>query len=127
YQICVQGRADLPLAPDEATGFSMTLLRLLAFEPARGVALPANETKPSPPRPASRGQEAGVETLPPARAAPRVVAPAPRPPARPAPAEARAPLAAVPRISLPTDPAAWPSFVAGLSLAPMATQLAAQT
>ena len=33
YQICVQGRADLPLAPDEATGFSMTLLRLLAFEP----------------------------------------------------------------------------------------------
>ena len=36
YQICVQGRADLPLAPDEATGFSMTLLRLLAFEPASG-------------------------------------------------------------------------------------------
>src|SRR5262249_45702297 len=34
YQICAQGRADLPLAPDEATGFSMTLLRLLAFEPA---------------------------------------------------------------------------------------------
>ena len=33
YQICVQGRADLALAPDEATGFSMTLLRLLAFEP----------------------------------------------------------------------------------------------
>ena len=36
YQICVQGRADLALAPDEATGFSMTLLRLLAFEPASG-------------------------------------------------------------------------------------------
>ena len=34
YQICVQGRADLALAPDEATGFVMTLLRLLAFEPA---------------------------------------------------------------------------------------------
>src|SRR6266550_1284541 len=34
YQICVQGRADLALAPDEATGFAMTLLRLLAFEPA---------------------------------------------------------------------------------------------
>ena len=34
YQICAQGRADLALAPDEATGFSMTLLRLLAFEPA---------------------------------------------------------------------------------------------
>src|SRR5437879_3363652 len=36
YQICVQGRADLALAPDEATGFSMTLLRLLAFEPVSG-------------------------------------------------------------------------------------------
>src|SRR5439155_5713503 len=34
YQICVQGQADLALAPDEATGFTMTLLRLLAFEPA---------------------------------------------------------------------------------------------
>ncbi|MEP7205540.1 MAG: DNA polymerase III subunit gamma/tau [Casimicrobiaceae bacterium] len=33
YEICVRGRADLALAPDEATGFSMTLLRLLAFEP----------------------------------------------------------------------------------------------
>jgi len=38
YQICAQGRADLALAPDEATGFTMTLLRLLAFEPARGAA-----------------------------------------------------------------------------------------
>ena len=38
YQICIQGRADLALAPDEATGFSMTLLRLLAFEPGRGSA-----------------------------------------------------------------------------------------
>ena len=36
YQICVQGRADLALAPDESTGFAMTLLRLLAFEPATG-------------------------------------------------------------------------------------------
>src|SRR5207249_4306518 len=34
YQICAQSRADLALAPDEETGFAMTLLRLLAFEPA---------------------------------------------------------------------------------------------
>ena len=34
YQICVQGRADMALAPDESIGFTMTLLRLLAFEPA---------------------------------------------------------------------------------------------
>ena len=40
YQICVQGRADLTLAPDEGTGFTMTLLRLLAFQPGGG-AVPA--------------------------------------------------------------------------------------
>ena len=34
YQIAAQGRADLALAPDEATGFAMTLLRMLAFVPA---------------------------------------------------------------------------------------------
>ena len=43
YQICVQGRADLALAPDEPTGFAMTLLRLLAFEPGAG---PSAEAKP---------------------------------------------------------------------------------
>ncbi len=33
YQIVAQGRTDLALAPDEATGFAMTLLRMLAFRP----------------------------------------------------------------------------------------------
>jgi len=33
YQIALQGRSDLPLAPDEHAGFVMTLLRMLAFRP----------------------------------------------------------------------------------------------
>lgn len=33
YQIALQGRQDLPLAPDEHAGFVMTLLRMLAFRP----------------------------------------------------------------------------------------------
>jgi DNA polymerase III subunit gamma/tau len=33
YQIAAQGRSDLPLAPDEYAGFTMTLLRMLAFAP----------------------------------------------------------------------------------------------
>ena len=33
YQIVIQSRHDLPLAPDEASGFRMSLLRLLAFRP----------------------------------------------------------------------------------------------
>ena len=31
YQVAAHGRRDLALAPDETTGFSMTLLRMLAF------------------------------------------------------------------------------------------------
>lgn len=33
YQIALHGRADLALAPDEYAGFTMTLLRMLAFSP----------------------------------------------------------------------------------------------
>ncbi|SIT46012.1 DNA polymerase III, subunits gamma and tau [Paraburkholderia ribeironis] len=34
YQIATIGRSELGLAPDEYSGFTMTLLRMLAFEPA---------------------------------------------------------------------------------------------
>jgi DNA polymerase-3 subunit gamma/tau len=34
YQIAVHGRNEIGLAPDEYAGFSMTLLRMLAFRPA---------------------------------------------------------------------------------------------
>ena len=37
YQIVVLGKRDLPLAPDEYCGFSMTLLRLLAFRPESSI------------------------------------------------------------------------------------------
>jgi DNA polymerase-3 subunit gamma/tau len=33
YQIALQGRQDIGLAPDEQAGFSMTMLRMLAFAP----------------------------------------------------------------------------------------------
>ncbi|MDC7713835.1 DNA polymerase III subunit gamma/tau [Vogesella sp. LYT5W] len=36
YQIALHGRRDLALAPDEHAGFSMTMLRMLAFHPAQG-------------------------------------------------------------------------------------------
>jgi len=34
YQIAINGRRDLHLAPDQYTGFNMTLLRMLAFYPS---------------------------------------------------------------------------------------------
>ena len=57
YQIALQGRADLPLAPDEYAGFTMPLLRMLAFAPEG-----ADTTTP----PAKR--ESKPQALPPARA-----------------------------------------------------------
>jgi DNA polymerase-3 subunit gamma/tau len=38
YEIALQGRDDLPLAPDEHAGFVMTLLRMLAFRPEGAIA-----------------------------------------------------------------------------------------
>jgi DNA polymerase III subunit gamma/tau len=47
YQIAIHGVRDLPLAPDAHTGFTMTLLRLLAFVPSS-----ASEQTTAPQRPA---------------------------------------------------------------------------
>ena len=40
YQIAIHGRAEIELAPDEYAGFTMTLLRMLAFAPLRGTQVP---------------------------------------------------------------------------------------
>jgi len=55
YQIAVHGRNELALAPDEYAGFSMTLLRMLAFRPVDGgVLTQSGGTGISPaPRPGS--------------------------------------------------------------------------
>ena len=43
YQICVNGRKDLPYAADEQAAFDMTLLRLFAFKPVQKDQLPATQ------------------------------------------------------------------------------------
>jgi DNA polymerase-3 subunit gamma/tau len=56
YQMAVNGRRDLYIAPSERVGFEMTLLRMLAFRPAEMTgALPASvsQTKSSAPHPGS--------------------------------------------------------------------------
>jgi len=139
YQICVQGRADMALAPDEQTGFAMTLLRLLAFEPAAG---PSAEAK-SPVRAVAR--EAASTSGPTASSAPasgsrqgagsnaqvasgsQATSGAPVPAYDPA-AEARvAPAPSSAAALAPLQIADWPAFVAGLKLSGIALQLAAQT
>jgi len=39
YQIAIHGRNEISLAPDEYAGFTMTLLRMLAFAPAGAMAI----------------------------------------------------------------------------------------
>jgi DNA polymerase-3 subunit gamma/tau len=44
YQIAIHGRDEIELAPDEYAGFTMTLLRMLAFSPAKSGQQPALNT-----------------------------------------------------------------------------------
>jgi DNA polymerase III subunit gamma/tau len=44
YQISLLGRRDLPLAPDEQSGFTMTMLRMLAFADGDGGVAVQNES-----------------------------------------------------------------------------------
>ena len=82
YQIAVHGRNELGLAPDEYAGFSMTLLRMLAFRPGMGgadakPAADAGKVAPAvpriaaaPPTPSASAPAARVASaLGPARAA----------------------------------------------------------
>ncbi|MDR0247779.1 MAG: DNA polymerase III subunit gamma/tau [Burkholderiales bacterium] len=82
YQIALQGRADLSLAPDETMGMSMTLLRLLAFTPEVGnpplsVAPslanphPSSASTPSPSAPLPQGERRAETNSRPPSAAPR--------------------------------------------------------
>ncbi len=118
YQIGIIGRRDLPLAPEPRSGFEMVLLRMLAFQPAGGDAVPT----PTPQR------KAAAATTQPAKQAAPVTKAAPVNEVEPAPAmEQTAP---VPQQAAPvqgaviTDAAAWASLVAKLPLTAMTRQLA---
>ncbi|HEV2979768.1 MAG TPA: DNA polymerase III subunit gamma/tau [Casimicrobiaceae bacterium] len=115
YQICLQGRTDLSLAPDEQTGFSMTLLRLLAFDPA------TESPGAVPPRAAPKTERTGdaAGALEPAAAGPSASAAH----------VATAPVVTASEAAFPAapDPATWSTFVAAMKLSGMALQLAAQT
>jgi len=72
YQIVVQGREEMPVAPDEYAGFVMTLLRLLAFKPEGSrVQAPLRATAAAPPAAAAvpKAAPAVRETVSPARPA----------------------------------------------------------
>ncbi|MEX3628474.1 MAG: DNA polymerase III subunit gamma/tau [Burkholderia sp.] len=108
YQIATVGRGEMGLAPDEYAGFTMTLLRMLAFEPAGpGGAVPGV----SPAVAGSRGATAPVGAAAPLRAAAAasaaIVAPAieTKPPAKPTASSVSPAATAQPKPSVPDIPA----------------------
>ena len=99
YSLCLHGRAELGLAPDEYAALTMVLLRLLAFkapaDPAEKKTLTRPETAPTP-TPVAAAQPA---------AAPSPVAPPPAPSLAPAPSAAAALVAAAaPAVAQPPQP-----------------------
>ncbi len=115
YSICLHGRAELGLAPDEYAALTMVLLRLLAFKPATAQRAPAEKK--------SLNDAAGAVATPVAPAAreaslPRAV---PAPPAAPAPTPIATPRVAqaVPVVQMPAG--ARPASTAESSQAPVPT------
>jgi DNA polymerase-3 subunit gamma/tau len=114
YQVAIHARQDLPLAPDEYAGFTMALLRMLAFRPdAAGPAVVAPQ-----------GRTAGSAPV-------RTVASAPRAPMPSRPATSAAP-AATAASAAPERPAQsfdgdWPKLARQLQVGGMAKQLAQQS
>jgi len=99
YQIALQGRSDLGLAPDEYAGFTMTLLRMLAFAPCN--ASPDTDQSVAP---TSASGTRTVQEIP--SRTPPAAAPAPLPPQE------------------PVDIEDWPAFVKSLRVGGMAGMLA---
>jgi DNA polymerase-3 subunit gamma/tau len=118
YQITITSRPDLSLAPDEQTGFAMTLLRMLAFRPGGhggGGSAPA----PSAP-PVNTARPVARSAAPQARSA----APAPAAPAKAASAAPGAP--AAPTASAAERPD-WHGLMRQLPVKGLVQQLAFQT
>jgi DNA polymerase III subunit gamma/tau len=105
YSICLHGRADLGLAPDEYAALTMVLLRLLAFKPTGIPSAPAEKkTLNNAPAALARPMEAVQAPVPEAPAA--VPPPVFTPAQAPAPVIAPAPVSAATAPSPVAEPAA---------------------
>ena len=123
YQIAVHGRNELSLAPDEYAGFSMTLLRMLAFRPGIGGA----EAKPVARAPVTAASAPAPVARP--AAAPQAAmasAPVARPPAGMSPARAALEAArngGKPAAAAPVLPPQAPASAPAKAAAPMSTSV----
>ena len=129
YQITITSRPDLSLAPDEQTGFAMTLLRMLAFRPGSGGGGGSAPNPSAPPVNIAR-PTATTHSAPAARASAPAPATAATKPvtSTPAPAISVAPVAAAGNaVGNPAERPDWPALMRQLPVKGMVQQLAFQT
>ena len=135
YQITITSRPDLSLAPDEQTGFAMTLLRMLAFRPGSGGGGGSAPNPSAPPVNIAR-PTATTHSAPAAVPAPAARASAPAPAtaatkpvtSTPAPAISVAPVAAAGNaVGNPAERPDWHALMRQLPVKGMVQQLAFQT
>jgi DNA polymerase-3 subunit gamma/tau len=128
YQITITSRPDLSLAPDEQTGFAMTLLRMLAFRPGNNSGGGVNSS-PAPSSPSAPPVNTARPASPAATSAPASRAAAPAPTARAAtPAAAPAPASSAPAaVASSAERPDWHALMRQLPVKGLVQQLAFQT
>ena len=136
YQITITSRPDLSLAPDEQTGFAMTLLRMLAFRPGSNGSGGGSTAPTSSSPPVNTARPASAATaVPAAKASAPASTSAPVPAAKSAPAPtASKPVASAPASATAATPVSnladrpdWHSLMRQIPVKGMVQQLAFQT
>jgi DNA polymerase-3 subunit gamma/tau len=117
YQIAITSRPDLSLAPDEQTGFTMALLRMLAFKPGDG----SGSTKSSSSNQTPRAGGTSISSA--AKAAANVAGHSVK--VAPAPQSTVAPKASA--ITYNSEDPDWQSWMKALPVRGLLQQLAFQT
>jgi DNA polymerase III subunit gamma/tau len=136
YQIAITSRPDLSLAPDEQTGFSMALLRMLAFRPGSAGSGPSQSAgsvnTAAASTPASKVNASKPAAANPTSAKPAVSSALAAPSATPAAAPKVVTSAAISAAASPasvssSDRPDWHSLMRALPVRGLVQQLAHQT
>ncbi len=126
YQIILLGRRDLHLAPDEQAGFSMTMLRAIAFLAADTGSAGQNAVSPATTGPRKIESSAGLTEKAKNHVVAKEMSESNRNPATTTVASERSMPYVAPGAGGSTDIGDWPTFVASRSLTGMAGLLARQ-
>ena len=139
YQIALHGKRDLPLAADPKSGFEMTLLRMLSFQPKKSepvrIATPVNKPPPTASTKVNRTAITEMQVAPPVNYEPTVpassespsqIAEPPQPltiPTKPVPKIEKV-IVSNQTVSKTLNASNWLSVIGSLKLAAFSRQLA---